>query len=176
MATLRKKVHLVNTHSVNTIFKLLGIDFGDAESVTTLSIQLVFMWLTHSPIVRNATIVNLVAYRTIALDFSFWSLLPASLSRLHLAHFQTVLEFSRFKSFNGKSRLDKLGVVKRMLFVLQTPMYKEELVEEYVNVLLCVLKHNFSPDAAIKPLISYLAASLEQSGKSASSNPGMYTR
>lgn len=52
--------------------------------------------------------------------------------------------------------------------MLQTSMYDEELVEELVNVLFCIARHNFTADASIKPLISYLAAGLEPGGKSRS--------
>ncbi|KAG8984948.1 hypothetical protein FRB94_005904 [Tulasnella sp. JGI-2019a] len=140
MAILRRKIHLINLQTFHLLFKILGIDYGDPE---------------------NSTIINAVAYRTIALDFAFWSQVPLILGRLHLSHFQTVLQVSRFKVFNAKSRFNKFGAVKRILFVIQTPMYKDDLIRDLIDALMCIVKYNFSAEATIKPLVSYLAANLE---------------
>ncbi|KAG8889189.1 hypothetical protein FRB98_005531 [Tulasnella sp. 332] len=143
MSTLRRKITLINLQTFHLLFKLLGIDYSDPE---------------------GSTIINAVAYRTIALDFAFWSQVSPILGKLHLSHFQTVLQISRFKVFNAKSRFNKFGAVKRILFVLQTKMYSDELVEDLIDALMCIIRYNFSTDATIKPIVSYLAANLESAG------------
>ena len=108
--------------------------------------------------------MNLSAYRVLALDFSFWSLLPAPIQRQHLGHFELVLQTSRFRLFNAKHRISKIGVVQKLLYILQTKIYREEMVPEVVSTLACVARQNFSTEGAIKPIVSYLAANLEPVG------------
>lgn len=115
---------------------------------------------------RNSILVNPVAYRIIALDFSLWSLLPPPIQRLHLGHFETILQTSRFRNFNAKFRFVKFGAVKKILYVLQTQMYREEMIPEVVAALSCIARQNFSTDPTIKPVVSYLAANLEVEGES----------
>ena len=59
-----------------------------------------------------------------------------------------------------RQRLAKLGVVRRLLFVLQTDWYCGEAVPWVINALYAVSQANFSRDDTIKPTVSFLAANL----------------
>ncbi|KAG8908740.1 hypothetical protein FRB99_002978 [Tulasnella sp. 403] len=140
MSILRNKISIFSLDVFHVLLEFLGLDFGDPE---------------------NSTIINPIAYQTVALDFSFWSLLPFPIQRLHLSHFQTILQTSRFRTFNAKYRFVKFAAVKKMLYVLQTHMYRDEMVPEVIGALACIARQNFSTEATIKPIVSYLAANLE---------------
>ena len=107
---------------------------------------------------EQSTIVNPVAYKAIALDFSLWaktgvaSNLTSSDTKLkiplvHLDHFTTLLERSRYRAFNwavglgeglssSKKDKDKAGsrgndgrgtnLVRKMLFALQMGWYRND--------------------------------------------------
>ncbi|KAG8952301.1 hypothetical protein FRC04_004729 [Tulasnella sp. 424] len=141
MAILRSKVQLVNMDVFHVLLEFLGVDFAAHE---------------------NTTITNYAAYRIIALDFSFWSLLPPPLQRLHLAHFEMILLTSKFRHFNAKFRFVKFGAVKKLLFALQTTMYRNEMIPEVISALTGIARQSFSTEATIKPIVSFLAANLER--------------
>ena len=109
---------------------------------------------------RQSTVTNSIAYHSIALDFELWSHTRKEIQRVHLEHFTTLLISSRYKRFNMKQRLAKLGLVRRLLFALQTEWYDKEAVPWVVNALYSVCHADFSKDEAIKPVVSYLAANL----------------
>jgi hypothetical protein len=109
-----------------------------------------------------STVVNSVAYRAIALDFELWARTRKEVQRVHLEHFITLLQTSRFKKFNTKQRFAKLGLVRKLLFVLQTEWYSHDTIPFVVDALRVVAQANFSADDAIKPIISYLAANLHE--------------
>jgi hypothetical protein len=109
-----------------------------------------------------STVVNSVAYRAIALDFELWARTRKEVQRVHLEHFTTLLQTSRFKKFNTKQRFAKLGLVRKLLFVLQTEWYSHDTIPLVVDALRVVAQANFYADDAIKPMISYLAANLHE--------------
>jgi hypothetical protein len=110
----------------------------------------------------HSTIVNSVAYRAIALDFELWARTRKEVQRVHLEHFTTLLQTSRFKRFNIKQRFAKLGLVRKLLFVLQTEWYSHDMIPFVVKALKVAAQVNFSADDAIKPIVSYLAANLHE--------------
>lgn len=109
---------------------------------------------------RQSTIVNVVAYRSIALDFDLWSHTHKEIQQAHLEHFTTLLISSRYKKFNMKQRMAKLGLARRLLFVLQTDWYQKDMTPFVINALYSVCQADFSRDETIKPVVSYLAANL----------------
>jgi len=109
-----------------------------------------------------STIVNSVAYRAIAVDFELWARTRKEVQRVHLEHFITLLQTSRFKKFNAKQRFAKLGLIRKLLFVLQTEWYSHDAIPFVVDALKVVAQANFSADDAIKPMVSYLAANLHE--------------
>jgi len=74
----------------------------------------------------------------------------------------TLLQTSRFKRFNIKQRFAKLGLVRKLLFVLHTEWYSHNTIPFVVEALKVAAQSNFSADDAIKPIISYLAANLHE--------------
>ncbi|KAF8621252.1 hypothetical protein AX15_007913 [Amanita polypyramis BW_CC] len=136
---LRAKAQLINLTGFETIFEFLGINFRSPE---------------------HSTIVNIVAYRSVALDFELWSHAREEIQQAHLEHFTTILISSRHKKFNMRQRLAKLGLVKRILFVLQTEWYRGTVIPSIVNALYAACQADFSRDESIKPVVSYLAANL----------------
>lgn len=107
-----------------------------------------------------------MAYRAIALDFELWSRTQKEIQRVHLEHFATLLQTSRFKRFNIKQRFAKLSLVRKFLFVLQTDWYQHDTIPFVVEALTVAIQANFSADDAIKPIISYLAANLHEGAPS----------
>lgn len=109
-----------------------------------------------------STIVNPVAYKAIAVDFELWSKTRKEIQRVHLEHFITILQTSRYKGFNIKQRFAKLGLVQQLIFVFQTDWYSsDESVGWMMDVLKVAMQASFTKDEAIKPLVTYLAANLD---------------
>jgi hypothetical protein len=104
----------------------------------------------------------MVAYRIIALDFDLWCRTQKEIQRMHLEHFNTLLHLSRHKKFNARQRFAKLGVVRKLLFVLQIGWYQPDMTPFVIGALKATAEANFSADDAIKPLVSYLAAYLHE--------------
>ncbi|KAF8344869.1 hypothetical protein F5887DRAFT_1061981 [Amanita rubescens] len=129
---LRTKVQLINLTGFETIFEFLGINFRSPE---------------------QSTIVNVVAYRSIALDFDLW-----------------------YKKFNMKQRMAKLGLARRLLFVLQTDWYQKDMTPLVVNALYSICQADFSRDETIKPVVSYLAANLHGDAPQADSPQSIVAR
>ncbi|KAF8635320.1 hypothetical protein AX17_003946 [Amanita inopinata Kibby_2008] len=152
---LRTKTHLINLTSFETIFEFLGVNFNSPE---------------------QSTIVNIVAYCSIALDFDLWSHARKEIQQAHLEHFTTLLAQSWYKKFNARQRLGKLGLVRRLLFVLQMDWYQGEPVRWVVEALRSACQANFSRDEAIKPVVSYLAANLHGDSVPAGSPQSILTR
>ncbi|KAJ7454045.1 beach-domain-containing protein [Mycena galericulata] len=138
-SVLRPKAQMVNMTGFETIFEFLGFNFRSPE---------------------HSTVVNAVAYRAIALDFELWSRTRQEVQRVHLEHFTTLLIASRYKKFNVKQRFPKLGLVRKLLFALQTNWYQPEVVPHVIEALKSAALANFSKEEAIKPIVSYLAANL----------------
>ena len=103
-----------------------------------------------------------MAYRAIALDFQLWSRTREEIQLLHLEHFATLLDASRHKRFNIKQRMGKMGIVRKLLFVFQTDWYPNEMLPFILEALKVVAEANFSVDEAIRPIVSYLAANLQE--------------
>jgi hypothetical protein len=110
----------------------------------------------------HSTIVNTVAYRAIALDFILWSKANKEVQLAHLDHFVTLVETSRHVNFNVKQRYNKMGVVRKFLFVLQTELYRPDVMPFLLQALRSIVKAQFHPDETIKPLLSMLAANLHE--------------
>ncbi|KAJ7143646.1 beach-domain-containing protein [Mycena filopes] len=155
---LRPKAQMVNMTGFETIFEFLGFNFRSPE---------------------HSTVVNAVAYRAIALDFELWARTRQEVQRVHLEHFTTLLLASRYKKFNVKQRFAKFGVVRKLLFALQTNWYQPEVVPYVVDALKSAAQAGFGKEEAIKPIVSYLAANLhggmlddkEREGKENASSP-----
>ncbi|TFK23845.1 beach-domain-containing protein [Coprinopsis marcescibilis] len=147
---LRSKAQLINVTGFETLFEFLGINFGSPE---------------------HSTVVNVLAYRAIALDFDLWSRAIKEIQRVHLEHFTLLLKTSRYRVFNGKQRLMKLGLVKKVLFALQANWFKGDAEECLINVLQLAAQSNFTTEDAIKPLVSYLAANLHENSAHGAASP-----
>ncbi|KAG9019621.1 hypothetical protein FRB90_012467 [Tulasnella sp. 427] len=63
-----------------------------------------------------------------------------------------ILLTSKFRHFNTKFRFIKLGAIKKLLFALQTRMYRDEMVPEVISALAGIARQSFSTDATIKPI------------------------
>ncbi|KAF9029661.1 hypothetical protein BDZ89DRAFT_1159737 [Hymenopellis radicata] len=99
---LRSKAQMINMTSFETLFESIGLNFRTPE---------------------QSTVNNVVVYKAIALDFEFWSHARREIQHVYFEHFITLLEVSRYKAFNMRQRLSKLGLVRRFLFVLQTEWF-----------------------------------------------------
>jgi hypothetical protein len=51
-----------------------------------------------------------------------------------------------------------------MLFILQTDLYTEDMTKQLIFALEAVARSSWSTEGAIKPILSYLAANLAESG------------
>ncbi|KAL5530973.1 hypothetical protein ACEPAG_3849 [Sanghuangporus baumii] len=149
---LQNKSRLINLTAFETLFEFLGLNFRNPD---------------------RSVVVNAVAYRVIALDFSLWASAKDEIQRMHLDHFSTLLGISKFRSFNAKQRIGKFGVVRKMLFALQTNWYTADMAMNLVSALKCVAQACFSADGAIKPVVSFLAANLHEDNSQASSPRSM---
>ncbi len=59
-----------------------------------------------------------------------------------------------------KQGVAKLGLARRLLFVLQTDWYQKDMTPLVVKALYSICQADFSRDETIKPVVSYLAANL----------------
>ena len=108
----------------------------------------------------HSTIVNPVAYRVIALDLQLWSHTRPEIQHAHLEHFAMLLQTSKYKRFNTRQRLSKLGLVRKFLYAIQVDWYQLEAVPWLVDKLKIIAQSDFSSDNTIKPIVAYLAANL----------------
>ncbi|KAH7926600.1 beach-domain-containing protein [Leucogyrophana mollusca] len=136
---LHTKCHLINMTTFETLFELLGLNFRSPD---------------------HSTIVNSIGYRSLALDFELWSRTHPDIQRVHLEHFSFLLRASRFRKFNVKVRLSKLGLVRKLLYVLQSTWYQHESIPSVINALVVVAQASFSSEDTIKPIVSYIAGNL----------------
>ncbi|KAG0697567.1 hypothetical protein DFH29DRAFT_1003625 [Suillus ampliporus] len=148
-STLRARSHLINMTSFETLFEFLGLNFRSPDL---------------------STVVNTIAYRAVALDFELWSKTSADIQRAHLEHFAFLLRASRFRNFNIKMRLSKLGIVRKLLFAIQSAWYPQETISLVVNALVLVAQSSFTAEEAIRPIVSYIVASLAEEPRSSSSS------
>ncbi|ESK93353.1 beige beach domain-containing protein [Moniliophthora roreri MCA 2997] len=138
---LRSKAQMINMTGFETLFEFLGVNFRTPE---------------------QSTIVNVVAYKALALDFELWSHSRKDIQRVFLEHFRTLLVASRHRRFNVKQRFAKFGLVRRLLFVLQTDWYQHDSLPFIFDALKVSAEALFTKDDAIKPIVSYLAANLHE--------------
>lgn len=157
---LRGKCQLINISSFEILFEFLGLNFRSPECVIHYQWYFVIRSFNYS---SQSTIVNIPAYRALALDFELWSRTPKEIQRLYLEHFTTVLQTSRFKRFNIWQRFSKLGLVRKLLFVLQSDWFQQDMVPFVVDALRVAMQAQFTQDGTIKPIVSYLAANLHES-------------
>jgi len=108
-------------------------------------------------------VVNTLAYRAIALDFELWSRTRKEIQRVYFEHFTTVLQTSRFRRFNVWHQVAKIGLVRRLLFVLQTDWFQQDMLSFVMCALKVAMQAQFTKDDTIKPVVSYLAANLHES-------------
>jgi len=106
--------------------------------------------------------VNTVAYRAIALDFELWSRARKDIQQVYLEHFTTLLQTSRYKRFNSRQKFAKMGLVRKLLFVLQTDWFQHDMIPFVMDALKAAMQAHFSKDDAIKPIVAYLAANLHE--------------
>ncbi|KAG2136966.1 uncharacterized protein EDB93DRAFT_1253823 [Suillus bovinus] len=149
-STLRARNHLINMTSFETLFEFLGLNFRSPDL---------------------STVVNTIAYKAVALDFELWSKTSADIQRAHLEHFAFLLRASRYRQFTIKMRLSKLGIVRKLLFTIQSAWYPQEFIPLVVNTLVLVAQSSFTAEEAIKPIVSYVAATLSEESRSSSSSP-----
>ncbi|KAL1744917.1 beach-domain-containing protein [Schizophyllum fasciatum] len=144
---LRHKTQLINLTGFEIVFEAMGLNFRVPE---------------------QSTVTNTTAYRAIALDFELWAHTRAEIQRAYLEHFVTLLDVSKYQRFNARHRLSKLGLVRRMLFVLQLDWFSPDIIPSLVDALRVTARNHFSKEDAIKPMVSYLAVSLHESQGAAS--------
>ncbi|KAF9002530.1 hypothetical protein BDQ17DRAFT_1357028 [Cyathus striatus] len=147
---LRSRAQLINLTCFETLFEFLGLDFRSPE---------------------HSTVVNIVGYKAIALDFELWARTKNEIQRVHLEHFVTLLQTSRYKVFNVRQRLSKLGLVRKFLLTLQVDCYSQESVPVLLEALKAAWMADFSKEGAIKPVVAYLAAGLHGEDENLASSP-----
>ncbi|OBZ78370.1 Beige 1 [Grifola frondosa] len=152
---LRSKSQLINMTGFETLFEFLGMNFRSPD---------------------HSAITNTVAYDAIALDFQLWSRTRQEIQILHLEHFATLLYTSKHKRFNSKQCIAKMGVVRKLLFVLQTEWYHHDALPLLLDAIKTVAEATFSSDNTIKPIVSYLAANLPDAGTGAASPRSIISR
>ncbi|KAG5645386.1 hypothetical protein DXG03_006339 [Asterophora parasitica] len=152
---LRGKAQMINLSGFETLFEFFGLNFRFPE---------------------QSTIVNTVAYRAIALDFELWSRARSEIQQMYLEHFTTVLQTSRYRKFNSRQKFAKIGLVRKLLFVLQTDWFKQDMIPYVMDALKAAMQAQFSKDDTIKPIIAYLAANLHEDPKGASSPHSIISR
>lgn len=157
---LRSKAQSINLTAFEILFEFLGMSFSAPEYVPTSNKVLSYL---SNYMRRQSTIVNVVAYRAIALDFSLWSRARKEIQRTHLEHFTTLLQTSKYKTFNMKQRLSSMGLVRKLLFALQADWYSQDILVYLLEALNLAAKARFDKDDTIKPIVSYLAANLPES-------------
>ncbi|KAI0049337.1 beach-domain-containing protein [Auriscalpium vulgare] len=146
---LRTKSEIINMTSFETLFEFLGMNFRTPD---------------------HSTITNIVAYRAVALDFELWSRTREEIQRVHLEHFVTLAQSSKYQRFNLKQRLSHVGLTRRFLFVWQTPWYSANSSGYLLAALGVIVEATFTIDETIKPIVAYLAANLHE-GVSAIPSP-----
>ncbi|KAJ3925756.1 MAG: hypothetical protein NXY57DRAFT_979389 [Lentinula lateritia] len=130
--TLRSKADMINMTSSETVFEFFGLNFRSPD---------------------QSTIVNTVAYRSLVLDFELWSHTRKDIQRVHLDHFLTLLESSRYRRFKTDWYSDVHGPDS------QNP---ESTLPFLMDALKAGGKALWTNHVAIKPLVSYLAANLQE--------------
>lgn len=158
---LRGKTQMINISGFETLFEFLGLNFRSPEYVKHHF--MICYALSYANYARQSTVVNIPAYRAIALDFELWSRTRKEIQRVYLEHFTTVVQTSRFKRFNVWQRYTKLGLVRRLLFVLQTDWFERDMAPFVMVALRVIMQAQFTKDGTIKPIVSYLAANLHES-------------
>ncbi|GLB39116.1 hypothetical protein LshimejAT787_0602780 [Lyophyllum shimeji] len=138
---LRCKAQIINVTGFETLFEFLGMNFRFPD---------------------QSTVVNSVAYRAIALDFELWSRARNEIQQIYLEHFTTLLQTSRYRRFNSRQKFAKLGLVRKLIFVLQTDWFQHDMISFVLEALKVAVQTNFSKDDTIKPVVAYLAANLHE--------------
>ncbi|GJJ12773.1 hypothetical protein Clacol_007018 [Clathrus columnatus] len=165
---LRSKSQLIHMPAFEILFEFFGLDFKKPEA---------------------STIVNPLAYRIVGLDFDIWARTRKEVQLSHYKHFATLLQVSRYKRFNARQHLCKFGLVKKLLWVLQTRSSANEpdIGRAIVSTLMVVLDQgvfgSFSSSTVstiaegrqgqdsingdkegdgIKPVIAYLSVNLHE--------------
>ncbi|CAL1710979.1 unnamed protein product [Somion occarium] len=152
---LRSKPQLINMTGFETLSEFLGMNFRSPD---------------------QSTITNPSAYRYLALDFLLWSRTRPEIQRVHLAHFITLLATSSYQKFNASQLVaskHNMGLLRKLLFVLQTVWYDMEMVKDIVQILRELILKKWNRDDTVKPLIAYLAANLHEiDGTTGTASPG----
>ena len=156
---LRAKAQSINLTAFETLFEFFGMNFNIPEYVPR---PLIFVRYSDN-MNRQSTIVNVVAYRAIALDFGLWSKTRKEIQSTHFEHFTTLLQTSKYKMFNMKQRLSSMDLVRKLLFALQADWYSQDVLVPLMEALKVAARASFDKDDTIKPMVSYLAANLPES-------------
>jgi hypothetical protein len=156
---LRAKAQSINLTAFETLFEFLGMNFNIPEYVPYPCPSIYSDNTAH----RQSTIINVVAYRAIALDFSLWSRTRTEIQCTHFEHFTTLLQTSRYKVFNMKQRVSSMDLVRKLLFALQADWYSQDVLVPLLEALKVAARASFDKDDTIKPMVSYLAANLPES-------------
>lgn len=161
---------MINISGFETLFEFLGLNFRSPEYV------LHHFMTSHPPHAeaRQSTVLNSLAYRAIALDFELWSRTRKEIQQVYLEHFTMILQTSRFKRFNVWQRIAKLSLVRRLLFVLQTGWFQQDMAPFVMDALKVAMQAQFMKDGTIKPIVSYLAANLHESLSRSGLSSGPY--
>ena len=83
---------------------------------------------------RQSTIVNVVAYRAIALDFGLWSRTRKEIQCTHFEHFTTLLQTSKYKMFNLKQRISSMGLVRKLLFACMAHRCRDPFIQMRIKL------------------------------------------
>lgn len=118
---------------------------------------------SYSKLSSLSTIVNTVAYQSIALDFRLWSSTSKDIQTAYLEHFPMLLHANKYKHFNIKQRIAKLAIVRKLLFALQSDWFHVEVYPSLVEAILVTAQVHFTPEDAIKPMVSFIVANMHAS-------------
>lgn len=107
-------------------------------------------------------VANTLAYRAVALDFEIWAHARPEIQVIHFDHFSTLLKTSKYRNYNAKQRLAKLNIIRKLLFVVQMDYYAKDMMERLIATFKVIVQSCFSTNETIKPIVSYLGASLHE--------------
>ncbi|KAF9006328.1 hypothetical protein BDZ89DRAFT_1144797 [Hymenopellis radicata] len=119
---LRSKAQMINMTSFETLFESIGLNFRTPE---------------------QSTVVNVVLYKAIALDFEFWSHARREIQHVYFEHFITLLEV-QVQGFQHEAAFIKAGlansassphsIISRIDYS-NAPQKAEQVLEIFVSLL-----------------------------------------
>ncbi|KAM0788066.1 hypothetical protein ACM66B_001237 [Microbotryomycetes sp. NB124-2] len=136
-ALLKRKATLISVGVYDTLLEFCGFDLDDGT---------------------QSVVSNVLAFRFIVLDFNLWSSVSVGLQQMHLLRLKQLLQLSAYPDFNMR-RLTKMHIVRKVLFALRTGLFDESLLEEVVDLLLELVRANFTTDT-VRHIATFLTATL----------------